>query len=251
MLAADAAADRGLRLGTLTRETTMKLDALMHEDPSRVDLIDVGNSAPPELLADAVKLAIEDPNVDAVVALHVPRPGTPAVEAAAALARVAPAHRKPLLADSKRAGDDAGLLFARGWAQLDAGELRAARGSAKELAALVAPKAGAGADADDNLTYPRIMARLLDGALLVREGKAEQGLEVMRAATKEFEAQPVEFGPPVTVKPPRELLGEALLAAGRKAEAKAEFERALAAAPERRASKAGLAQASGVQPATH
>jgi tetratricopeptide (TPR) repeat protein len=163
----------------------------------------------------------------------------------------APAHRKLLLADSKRAGDDAGLLFARGWAQLDAGELRAARGSAKELAALVAPKAGAGADADDNLTYPRIMARLLDGALLVREGKAEQGLEVMRAATKEFEAQPVEFGPPVTVKPPRELLGEALLAAGRKAEAKAEFERALAAAPERRASKAGLAQASGVQPATH
>jgi acetyltransferase len=98
MLAADAAADRGLRLGTLTRETTMKLDALMHEDPSRVDLIDVGNSAPPELLADAVKLAIEDPNVDAVVALHVPRPGIPPLAAAEALATMVKDAGKPVLA---------------------------------------------------------------------------------------------------------------------------------------------------------
>ena len=92
ILAADAAADRGLRLGTLTRDTVKKLDALLHEDPSRVDLIDVGGGAPPARLADAVKLALDDPNVappsiqvnpndklpffDGLCALAMRRPGT-------------------------------------------------------------------------------------------------------------------------------------------------------------------------------
>ena len=98
ILAADAAADRGLRLGTLTRDTVKKLDALLHEDPSRVDLIDVGGGAPPARLADAVKLALDDPNVDAVVALHVPRPGTPPLASAEALATVSKDSGKPVLA---------------------------------------------------------------------------------------------------------------------------------------------------------
>ena len=98
VLAADAAADRGLRLGPLTQDTTKKLDALLHEDPSRADLIDVGSDATAERLAAAVALALDDPNVDAVVALHVPRPVIPPLAAAEALATVSRASSKPVLA---------------------------------------------------------------------------------------------------------------------------------------------------------
>jgi predicted negative regulator of RcsB-dependent stress response len=103
----------------------------------------------------------------------------------------------------------------------------------------------AGAD-----VYPRIMARMLEGALAARGGNLDAALTVLQAAAQEYEAQPFDFGPPATVKPPRELLGEVLLAAGRKDEARAAFQAALASAPERRASLAGLA-ASGGAPATH
>ena len=51
------------------------------------------------------------------------------------------------------------------------------------------------------------------------------------------------FGPPVLQKPSAELLGEELLAAGRKAEAADAFRAALAAAPNRRLSVRGLAGA--------
>jgi Flp pilus assembly protein TadD len=85
------------------------------------------------------------------------------------------------------------------------------------------------------------MARMLEGALLARRGDTARALELLRAAATDFDAQPVDYGPPRTVKPPRELLGELLLAAGRKDEARAQFERALAAAPQRRAALAGLA----------
>jgi acetyltransferase len=98
VLAADAAADRGLRLGAITRDTTNKLDALLHDDPSRVGLIDVGSDAPPERLASAVPLALVDANVDAVVALHVPRPCIPPLAAAEALARISKDSAKPVLA---------------------------------------------------------------------------------------------------------------------------------------------------------
>ena len=49
LLAADAAADRGLRLGTLTRDTVKKLDALLHDGSVRAsNPIDVGGDAPPD-----------------------------------------------------------------------------------------------------------------------------------------------------------------------------------------------------------
>jgi hypothetical protein len=52
-----------------------------------------------------------------------------------------------------------------------------------------------------------------------------------------------EFGPPPTVKPPHELLGELLLKMGRPGEARAEFGKALERTPNRALSVAGLARA--------
>ena len=54
---------------------------------------------------------------------------------------------------------------------------------------------------------------------------------------------PFEFGPPVTVKPSHELLGELLLQLGRPQEAEVEFTRALGLAPKRTRSLIGLARA--------
>jgi len=57
------------------------------------------------------------------------------------------------------------------------------------------------------------------------------------------DAMTFEFGPPSVVKPAHELLGEMLLSLGNAAEARAEFERSLAHAPERALSLLGLARA--------
>ena len=59
---------------------------------------------------------------------------------------------------------------------------------------------------------------------------------------------PFDYGPPLPAKPSRELLGEALLDAGRSAEAAEAFRAALKRAPGRRLSLRGLAQAGGRQP---
>jgi acetyltransferase len=98
VLAADAASDRGLRSASLMRETSTKIAALLGEAPARADLIDVGGRAPPALLAGAAKIALDDPNVDAIVALHVPRPIIPPLAAAEALANIAKDSLKPVLA---------------------------------------------------------------------------------------------------------------------------------------------------------
>jgi len=146
-----------------------------------------------------------------------------------------PAQRDALLARDADPKAGAGLLLARGLAALQQGK------TAPAQAALARLKASA--DGPDAGPFLRIMVGMLDGALAARAGDTARAVELLRAAATDFDAQPVDYGPPRTLKPPRELLGEVLLAAGRKAEARAEFERALAGAPQRRAALAGLAAA--------
>ena len=98
VLAADSALDRRLELARLTELTSTKLGALLKNGALGTNPIDVHGDSPPRSLAQAVGIAAEDPNVDAVVALHVPRPMTSAIEAARALASVAAAQPKPILA---------------------------------------------------------------------------------------------------------------------------------------------------------
>ncbi len=97
LLAADSAADRGIALAQFTSDTAAKLDALLVDGAPRVDPIDV-RDAPPERHAAAVRIALDDPNVDVVVALHVPRPNTSALQAAQALSDAVRDHAKPVLA---------------------------------------------------------------------------------------------------------------------------------------------------------
>jgi tetratricopeptide (TPR) repeat protein len=136
--------------------------------------------------------------------------------------------------------------FADGLVKVGARDFAAARA---DLAA-VREQAAAPAEANDNgrtAAYLSVMAKMLDGAIAAGEGRSEEGLKLVTTAAEEFDGIPFDFGPPATIKPPRELLGEMLLAAGRKDEARVEFERALKSAPERRPSAVGRDAASSTQ----
>jgi tetratricopeptide (TPR) repeat protein len=84
----------------------------------------------------------------------------------------------------------------------------------------------------------------LEALRLVRRGQPDAAIAVLRRAIVEEDRLPFAFGPPQVDKPSHELLGEVLLAAGRPAEARQEFELALARTPGRSLVLLGLARAS-------
>jgi tetratricopeptide (TPR) repeat protein len=98
---------------------------------------------------------------------------------------------------------------------------------------------------DDHQLLPWIDRAVAQGDALVllAGGQRDQAISALKTAAKAEAALPVPFGPPILHKPSAELLGEQLLAAGRKAEAAEYFREALAAAPNRRLAAQGLAAA--------
>ena len=98
MLAADSAVAAGVRLAELSRRHTACARCAAARATCRgANPVDVRGDAPPARFADAVSTVLSDASVDAVVALHVPRPIIGAVEAAQAVASVARDARKPVL----------------------------------------------------------------------------------------------------------------------------------------------------------
>ncbi len=96
-LAADCAADRGVPLARFTAETRRALATILPAPVAPTNPVNVRGDAPPERLAAAVSATLADPNVDAVLALHVPRPAIAATDAARAVASVARGSRKPVI----------------------------------------------------------------------------------------------------------------------------------------------------------
>jgi tetratricopeptide (TPR) repeat protein len=98
---------------------------------------------------------------------------------------------------------------------------------------------------DDHESAPWFDRAIAQGEALVllAGGDRDGGLARLRAAAEAEAALPEVFGPPILAKPGFELLGDELLALGRKAEAAAAYRRALAAAPGRRLATAGLQRA--------
>jgi acetyltransferase len=97
ILAADSAYDAGPRARDARPATVAALDAILPAESERANPVDVRGDAPPERLAAAVAAVLADASVDAVVALHVPRPVDPAIDAARAVAGAARASSKPVL----------------------------------------------------------------------------------------------------------------------------------------------------------
>ena len=96
-LAADIAADRGVTLARLAPATEAALDVLLPFNKPPRNPVNVRGDASPERFADAVAAVLTDPNVDAVLALHVPRPVMGATDIARAVAVVARNSPKPVL----------------------------------------------------------------------------------------------------------------------------------------------------------
>ncbi len=88
-----------------------------------------------------------------------------------------------------------------------------------------------------------VLKKELDALLASASGDGPRALALAKEAADAEDGMSFEFGPPAVVKPSHELYGELLLAAGKPAEARAEFERCLARAPNRALSLLGLARA--------
>jgi tetratricopeptide (TPR) repeat protein len=95
---------------------------------------------------------------------------------------------------------------------------------------------------DDDQTMPWIDRAVAQGEAVsaLANGRTDEGLSLLRKAAEAEAALPPPFGPPALQKPSYEMLGDELLGLGRKAEAAEAYRRALAAAPGRRLSLAGL-----------
>lgn len=140
-----------------------------------------------------------------------------------------------------------GVDFLIGYAAARAGRTAEAEASARRVSkARAAIEAAPRQAGDESL---RMRAQILDTELralvLAGGGKRDEAIALLREATAVEDAMPFEFGPPFIDKPSHELLGEVLLAAGKAAEAVAEFEAALRITPLRANALAGLAEAAG------
>jgi tetratricopeptide (TPR) repeat protein len=139
--------------------------------------------------------------------------------------------------------------FIDGLAALEAGDRKEARRALESMAS--GPGAGAAGHSHGGArSYPSsgkttdaVLARQLEAKILFSEGQTDRALALAMEAAALEDAMSFEFGPPDIVIPSHELLGQMLLAAGRPAEARKQFEASLARAPRRAASLLGLARA--------
>jgi tetratricopeptide (TPR) repeat protein len=134
--------------------------------------------------------------------------------------------------------------FARGYAAARDGDFAQANAFLAALQALAAakPKTEDGGSPND-VEYLRIMALMLQGTIAQGNGKSEEAIAFARDAARRYDALPFDFGPPVPLKPPHELVGELLLQAARPKEALAEFDLSLKLAPNRALSVQGRQRA--------
>jgi tetratricopeptide (TPR) repeat protein len=89
----------------------------------------------------------------------------------------------------------------------------------------------------------KVMAKELEGLLLLQAGDNQKALQVLQEATEMEDRLPYAYGPPFPIKPAHELFGEVLLELEQKKKAKKEFELTLDRAPQRALALEGLARA--------
>ena len=145
-------------------------------------------------------------------------------------------------------------LFTTGFAAIESGDRAGAR---KALAAMSAKPStgggGGGGSAHSHgggaMSYPggssadAVLRQLLEARIEMADGNRDRAITRAKSAAALEDGLNYEFGPPDVVKPAHELLGEMLLEAGRPADARKEFETALARYPGRALSLLGLARA--------
>ena len=144
-------------------------------------------------------------------------------------------------------------LFAVGLAGVRRGDRAAAKKAWSDLEALHERASGSLGEQNDSDWYTQvrpsalraaeIMAIELKALIRLSEAETVKSVELLKEATAGEDSMSFEFGPPIVVKPPHELLGEVLLELSRPQEARKHFEQALVRAPKRSLSLLGLARA--------
>ncbi|HBB39850.1 MAG: GNAT family N-acetyltransferase [Nitrospirae bacterium CG18_big_fil_WC_8_21_14_2_50_70_55] len=97
VMATDALIARGGHLATLAKETLAALDAVLPTSWSKGNPVDIIGDAPPERFAEATRILLADPGVDALLVMHVPTAVSLGIEAAQAVAAVAKASGRNVL----------------------------------------------------------------------------------------------------------------------------------------------------------
>ena len=139
------------------------------------------------------------------------------------------------------------FAFARALGEIAQGHLSAAHGALAELEVLARSVIAMETKRHDpdptDRVRPRILVDEAQGLMQEKESHWAQAEGLLRQAVILEAKLPVAFGPPTVEQPAHELLGAYLLRHGRAPEARSEFEKALAAAPGRRAAQYGLREA--------
>jgi tetratricopeptide (TPR) repeat protein len=139
----------------------------------------------------------------------------------------------------RAAGWDA---FGRGYAAAKAGDGATATSALAALQAIAKQPPGEG-ETPAQTEYLEILGKLLQSVIAQSAGHIDEAIAAATEAARRYDALPFDFGPPVPVKPPHELLGELLLQAGRPKDALTEFDRSLKTAPRRALSMMGRTHA--------
>lgn len=96
---------------------------------------------------------------------------------------------------------------------------------------------------DNNTAERQVKIKQIEALLLLKGGKTDQAITLLKEAMDYEFSLPIDFGPPTIVKPSAELLGEVYLQLGRLNEARQAFKEQLVRTPARRVSLQGLAKA--------
>src|SRR5450631_1873465 len=98
LMATDRAAETGVAIARLSDKTCAKLKSLLPCKCTLDNPVDIESEATPAQFATAVRAVLDDPGVDAVLALHVAVPAASPTDTARAVAAAAKDAGKPLLA---------------------------------------------------------------------------------------------------------------------------------------------------------
>ena len=156
----------------------------------------------------------------------------------------------PLVREELPLGDLAGAKLTRAFVRAlaaaqraDAAALKGARAEVQEARkGLDAFLAARPAGRDRYRARAAVLEQEVEALVLLTDHKADGAVAALRAASAAEAALPVEFGPPFIDKPAYELLGDVLLALGRRADARTAYESALELTPNRAAVVSGLAR---------
>ena len=128
-------------------------------------------------------------------------------------------------------------------AAINLAQLRARTAAARErMAGVVASRYDT--VTPEEIEYAEILAAALEGTIQFFRGERAAGLASVREAIATADTMAFAYGPPWSVKPLDELLGDLLMEADLPGEAVPAYEKALSVHPNRRLSKAGLVAAS-------